>query len=60
MTQAAVKTTRSLDGAAAFAAVERWANRAAPILMAVAGTLFWLSLMVLALVASLGWKFALL
>jgi hypothetical protein len=37
-------------------AAERHANRAARILMATAGPLFWLALMVVALAASLGWR----
>jgi hypothetical protein len=40
-----------------FPATERYANRVARLLMPVAGAFFWLALMVLALGASLGWRF---
>jgi hypothetical protein len=42
-----------------FSAVERHANGIAQVLLPVAGFLFWLALVVLALVASLGWRLAL-
>jgi len=41
-------------------AAERYANRAAQVLMAAAGPLFWLALLVITLAASLGWRLALL
>jgi hypothetical protein len=39
---------------------ERYANRAAQVLMAAAGPLFWVALLVITLAASLGWRLALL
>jgi hypothetical protein len=39
-----------------LAAAERHANRAARVLMATAGPLFWLALMLVAVAASLGWR----
>ena len=45
---------------AGFAAVERQANRAAQILMPLAGAIFWLALVIAVLAASLGWRLALL
>jgi hypothetical protein len=47
------------EGRAATSA-ERYANRVAQALMATAGLLFWLALMVVALAASLGWRLFLL
>ena len=44
----------------AFTAAERYANRVARVVFAVAGPVFWLALMVLALAASLGWRLLLL
>jgi hypothetical protein len=44
----------------AFPTAERYANRAAQLLMATAGPLFWLALMVVTLAASLGWRLILL
>ncbi len=41
-------------------AAERYANRAAQVLMAAAGPLFWVALLVITLAASLGWRLALL
>ncbi|HXO02490.1 MAG TPA: hypothetical protein VN900_10565 [Stellaceae bacterium] len=43
-----------------FTAAERSPSRTAQFLMATAGLLFWLALMVLALAASLGWRLFLL
>jgi len=46
----------SVQKARAFTAVERYANRAAEVVFAVAGPLFWLALMLVAMAASLGWR----
>lgn len=43
-----------------FPATERHANRAAALLMPVAGVFFWLALVILTLAASLGWRITLL
>ena len=44
----------------ALTVAERYANRAAHLLLATAGPLFWFALMFVALAASLGWRLALL
>ena len=41
-------------------ATERYANRAAEVLLVTAGPLFWTALVILVLAASLGWRLALL
>lgn len=57
----AAPATRRLRGEKdVLLTVERHADRAARIVMPIAGLLFWLSLMVIALAASLGWRLALL
>jgi hypothetical protein len=48
-----------LDSDAALAAAERYANRMARILMATAGPISWLALLVAVIAASLGWQFLL-
>jgi hypothetical protein len=43
-----------------FTAAERYANRVGQVLMATAGPLFWLALMLAGVAASLGWRLLLL
>jgi hypothetical protein len=57
---AAIHTARIASETRAFTATERYANRAAQVLMAIAGPLFWIALLVITLAASLGWRLTLL
>jgi hypothetical protein len=57
---ASIHVASPLPKGGRLARVERWANRAAEFLLTTASVLFWVSLMVVALAASLGWRLLLL
>ena len=57
---ASIRSAPAVPQGRRLTTAERYANRAAQILLTIAGPLFWLALAVVAIAASLGWRLLLL